>query len=65
MKAVGDAIYLSGHEVTVGASIGISIYPDTGNDALNLIKNADTAMYQAKKQGKNCYKFFINNHSLN
>ena len=61
LQAVGDVIYLSGHEVTVGASIGISIYPDNGNNANDLIKNADISMYQAKSQGKNCFKFFIEN----
>lgn len=62
LQAVSDIVYLSGHEVTVGASIGISIFPDNGNDATNLIKNADISMYQAKKQGKNCYKFFIKDY---
>ena len=60
LQVIGEAIYLSGQEVKVGASIGISIYPYNGNDAVSLIKNADVAMYQAKEQGKNCYKFFIN-----
>ena len=60
LQVVSEVIYLSGHEVTVGASIGISLYPDNGNDAVSLIKNADVAMYQAKEQGKNGYKFFIN-----
>ena len=60
LQAVGEVIYLSGNEVTVGASIGIGIYPDNGIDVTSLIKNADIAMYQAKKQGKNCFKFYIN-----
>ena len=60
LQAVNEVIYLSGQEVGIGASIGISIYPDTGTTANKLIKNADTAMYQAKKQGKNCFKFYIN-----
>lgn len=59
LQAVGETMYLSGHEVTVGVSIGISIYPDNGTDVNSLVKNADIAMYQAKKQGKNCYKFYI------
>lgn len=59
LQAIGEVIYLSGHEVTVGASIGISIYPDNGTDIDKLIKNADTAMYQSKKQGKNCYQFYL------
>jgi len=62
LQAIGEVVYLSGHEVNVGASIGISIYPDNGNDVSNLIKAADISMYQAKKNGKNCYKFFIKDY---
>ncbi|MGV8894692.1 MAG: putative bifunctional diguanylate cyclase/phosphodiesterase [Burkholderiaceae bacterium] len=45
-------------ELQIGASIGISIYPDDGRDAETLIKNADIAMYHAKENGRNNYKFF-------
>jgi diguanylate cyclase (GGDEF)-like protein/PAS domain S-box-containing protein len=43
------------HEVRITASIGISNYPDDGEDIEMLIKYADTAMYQAKKEGRNNY----------
>ncbi|HEX6803648.1 MAG TPA: PAS domain S-box protein [Terriglobales bacterium] len=46
------------HELTVTASIGISLYPDDGLDAQELIRNADAAMYQAKAAGRNGYKFY-------
>lgn len=49
---------LDGHEVFVSASIGITIYPNDGEEIDMLIKNADTAMYHAKAQGKNNSKFF-------
>jgi diguanylate cyclase (GGDEF)-like protein/PAS domain S-box-containing protein len=48
-------------EFYVTPSIGISIYPTDGNDEETLIKNADTAMYQAKERGKNNYQFYSNN----
>lgn len=46
------------HELHIGVSIGISIFPADGLDAATLIKNADTAMYYAKENGRNNYKFF-------
>ena len=49
---------LGGHEVTVTASIGITIYPEDGLDADTLIKYADTAMYRAKEAGRDAYRFF-------
>jgi diguanylate cyclase (GGDEF)-like protein/PAS domain S-box-containing protein len=45
-------------EVVVSASIGISIYPDNGTTAEELIRSADKAMYQIKRQGKNNFGFF-------
>ena len=46
------------HDLHIGASIGISIYPDDGQDAQTLIKCADSAMYHAKESGRDNYKFF-------
>jgi EAL domain-containing protein (putative c-di-GMP-specific phosphodiesterase class I) len=46
------------HELHVTASIGISIYPESGQDAEAMIKNADAAMYSAKQNGRNDYQFF-------
>ncbi len=45
-------------EVVVSASIGISIYPENGTTAEDLIRSADKAMYQIKRQGKNNFGFF-------
>lgn len=49
---------LQGHEVTLTASIGITLYPDDAADADTLIKYADTAMYRAKQAGRDAYRFF-------
>lgn len=51
---------IDGSELNVTTSIGISIYPEDGNDTETLIKNADTAMYHAKESGRNNYQFFRN-----
>ncbi len=44
--------------LNIGASIGISIYPDDGNDASEIVKSADIAMYKAKHMGRNQLAFF-------
>ena len=49
---------LHGHEVSISASIGITIHPDDSSDPDTLIKYADTAMYQAKHAGRDTYRFF-------
>lgn len=46
------------NEIFIGASIGIGIYPDDGDDTRTLLKNADIAMYHAKQYGRNNFKFF-------
>ena len=50
--------HIDQHDLHISVSIGISIYPDDGQDAETLIKGADAAMYHAKENGRNNYKFF-------
>ena len=57
IMALGEIINLSGNKVSIGASIGIALYPDNGTDIDALIKVSDAAMYQSKKNGKNQYHF--------
>lgn len=45
-------------QVTISASVGITIYPADGADSAQLLKNADVAMYAAKRDGRGCYRYF-------
>src|SRR5580658_344679 len=58
LQAVAEAHSIDQHELHVTTSIGLSVYPDDGPDAETLVKNADTAMYQAKENGRQSYQFF-------
>ncbi len=56
--AMRRPFHLDGHEIFVTASIGISLYPEDGDDSSSLLKYADTAMYHAKNCGKNNAKLY-------
>lgn len=58
LTALAEPMELAGHEYHTTASIGIAMYPANGSDAQTLTKNADMAMYLAKEDGKNGYRFF-------
>jgi len=51
-------IVIQGEELSLGGSIGISLYPKDGKDGVTLLKNADAAMYRAKALGRNNYQFY-------
>ncbi|WP_458414910.1 diguanylate cyclase domain-containing protein [Schinkia sp. CFF1] len=51
-------IVINNYELSVGASIGISLFPHNGIDNVTLTKHADLAMYKAKRRGKNRFQFF-------
>ena len=55
---VSQTYHLEGIDVHVSLSIGIACFPEAGEDVATLYKNADTAMYEAKMQGKNNYKYY-------
>lgn len=57
-KVLAQPIHIDGHTLYISCSMGISIYPKDSTDAVDLIKNADAAMYQAKKAGKNCFQLY-------
>ncbi len=58
LRAVAEAHFIDRHDFHVTCSIGISLYPEDGLNAETLIKNADTAMYQAKENGRQTYQYF-------
>jgi len=55
---IEQPIFWNDQTIALSASVGISVYPDDSDDLDILLKNADTAMYEAKEQGRNNYKFF-------
>ncbi len=58
LEMLAEPIQIDGRELFSTASIGIAIYPDDGQDVTTLLGNADIAMYSAKDQGRNTYRFF-------
>lgn len=63
IESFKKAININGNKLSISTSIGISLYPSDGSDTGTLIKNADAAMYLAKHEGRNNFKYF--NASLN
>jgi diguanylate cyclase (GGDEF)-like protein len=58
LQALAQAYSIDGNEIVVTPTVGISLYPQDGTNAESLLRNADTAMYQAKESGKNRFGFF-------
>ena len=58
VKLVTDEFVVQGHPLNISCSLGISIFPEDGADCEALIKNADAAMYCAKENGRNTFRFF-------
>jgi diguanylate cyclase (GGDEF)-like protein len=67
LAAIYQPLSIGGHELNLSASIGICTFPHDAKDAGMLLSNADIAMYQAKEQGRNRYRFYsprYNEHSV-
>jgi len=67
LAALCQPYLLAGHELTVTGSAGIALYPDDGQSVSELLRKADAAMYRAKEEGRNTFRFFsseINTASL-
>jgi diguanylate cyclase (GGDEF)-like protein/PAS domain S-box-containing protein len=58
VDAVSSELKLGRYDLVITPSIGIAVYPQDGDDTNSLLKNADAAMYQAKRDGRNTYRFF-------
>jgi diguanylate cyclase (GGDEF)-like protein len=58
-------VRLDDQETFTGASIGIALYPEDGEDARTLLKNADTALFRAKENGRHCFQFYKPEMSVN
>lgn len=65
LRRLAEPFEVDGHVLGTSFSIGISVYPDDGTDAGTLMKNADTAMYHAKENGRNTYRFFTESMNAN
>lgn len=58
LDAVSQPYRLDPYDLVLNASIGIALFPSDGAELESLSKNADTALYRAKREGRNCYRFF-------
>lgn len=58
LEHVAEPLWVDNREVLLTASLGISLYPQDSKDAVTLIRNADLAMYRAKKDGRNSFSFY-------
>ncbi|PHQ65516.1 MAG: diguanylate cyclase [Sulfurimonas sp.] len=58
IETLKEPMEIEGNTLYIGMSIGVSIYPNDGNSASTLLKNADAAMYKAKDDGRNTYSFY-------
>lgn len=58
LRSFSQPFYIAGREILISTSIGISLYPTDGKTISKLLKNADLAMYHAKEEGGNQFKFY-------
>jgi diguanylate cyclase (GGDEF)-like protein/PAS domain S-box-containing protein len=59
LSEVAKPLHLPGQEIDITVSIGIALVPEHADNVIDLIRNADAAMYHAKRQGRNCHVFYV------
>jgi len=59
LSEIAKPLHLPGQEIDVTASIGVALVPEHADNVIDLIRNADAAMYHAKRQGRNCHVFYV------
>ncbi|EQD74975.1 sensory box/GGDEF domain protein [mine drainage metagenome] len=59
LQKLSEEMELQGHPVMLSASIGIAFYPDHGTNPQDLLKHADLALYEAKREGKGCFRSLV------
>ena len=59
LDKLAEPFYVQGHEVFMTASMGIAFYPDDAGNVIDLIRNADAALYHSKKNGGNLYSYYV------
>jgi diguanylate cyclase (GGDEF)-like protein/PAS domain S-box-containing protein len=64
LQSVAQPLHILGQEIVMSASIGLSLFPNDAKDPDDLIRNADTAMYSAKRMGRSNYQFYTDDLNL-
>ncbi len=59
LSEIAKPLHLPGQEIDVTASVGVALVPEHADNVIDLIRNADAAMYHAKRQGRNCQVFYV------
>ncbi len=59
LDEIAKPLHLPGQEIDVTASIGVALVPEHADNVIDVIRNADAAMYHAKRQGRNCHVFYV------
>jgi diguanylate cyclase (GGDEF)-like protein/PAS domain S-box-containing protein len=59
LAEVAKPLHLPGQEIDITVSVGIALVPEHADNVIDLIRNADAAMYHAKRQGRNCHVFYV------